>query len=227
MLGTSTNAGTRIIPARAGPTSRLRCRTGPIADHPRSCGANLAGHGIHVPDGGSSPLVRGQRHLSISSRLRLRIIPARAGPTEGTLDFTPACSDHPRSCGANRACRSLTQCRSGSSPLVRGQLQERISKLAHMRIIPARAGPTKRLCYAAFVLSDHPRSCGANLRKGTPPNVMTGSSPLVRGQPCLKAKRTRVVRIIPARAGPTDNHRTSSRDTTDHPRSCGANILTT
>ena len=153
-----------------------------------------------------------------------RIIPARAGPTEGTLDFTPACSDHPRSCGANRACRSLTQCRSGSSPLVRGQLQERISKLAHMRIIPARAGPTKRLCYAAFVLSDHPRSCGANLRKGTPPNVMTGSSPLVRGQPCLKAKRTRVVRIIPARAGPTDNHRTSSRDTTDHPRSCGANL---
>ena len=31
-------------------------------------------------------------------------------------------------------------------------------------------------------------------------------------------------RIIPAHAGQTDNRRTSSRDTTDHPRACGANL---
>ena len=217
----------RIIPARAGPTMFGRDSLDYSSDHPRSCGANLGSNFRWLRLFGSSPLVRGQLFCFRHAVCCVWIIPARAGPTGGVPHVACRHADHPRSCGANRACRSLTQCRSGSSPLVRGQLQERISKLAHMRIIPARAGPTKRLCYAAFVLSDHPRSCGANLRKGTPPNVMTGSSPLVRGQPCLKAKRTRVVRIIPARAGPTDNHRTSSRDTTDHPRSCGANILTT
>ena len=139
------------------------------------------------------------------------------------MDFTPACSDHPRSCGANRACRSLTQCRSGSSPLVRGQLQERISKLAHMRIIPARAGPTAGAHQQAGAHADHPRSCGANQAIMLRSVRVIGSSPLVRGQPAERDTAERDDRIIPARAGPTMPESEANARRADHPRSCGAN----
>ena len=54
---------------------------------------------------------------------------------------------------------------------------------------------------------------------------VTGSSPLVRGQPATDNVAAGDVRIIPARAGPTYITVDFDRASTDHPRSCGANVL--
>ena len=109
------------IPARAGPTTaraRPRCAR---TDHPRSCGANDGKGAAQVREDGSSPLVRGQRVLSIAFGTPERIIPARAGPTQ-ILSFNSALwADHPRSCGANVALSTVSAPSAGSSPLVRGQ----------------------------------------------------------------------------------------------------------
>ena len=119
--GRGPGARGRIIPARAGPTTaraRPRCAR---TDHPRSCGANDFLPSNLRSENGSSPLVRGQRVLSIAFGTPERIIPARAGPTQ-ILSFNSALwADHPRSCGANVALSTVSAPSAGSSPLVRGQ----------------------------------------------------------------------------------------------------------
>ena len=199
----------RIIPARAGPTTaraRPRCAR---TDHPRSCGANDFLPSNLRSENGSSPLVRGQRVLSIAFGTPERIIPARAGPTQ-ILSFNSALwADHPRSCGANPVFRSIISTVCGSSPLVRGQLVQGQHPLVADRIIPARAGPTTFIKVEHSRFTDHPRSCGANGTICRDTVRPTGSSPLVRGQQQVPDGRVHPGRIIPARAGPTDNRRTN------------------
>ena len=210
----------RIIPARAGPTGRRSCRWSWRADHPRSCGAN-ADQRMAVDDmNGSSPLVRGQPNHRQNTRWHYRIIPARAGPTWAATRRPRPSSDHPRSCGANDAALAVIGCVGGSSPLVRGQLRSSGSVGGFSRIIPARAGPTSSERHAPSTMTDHPRSCGANAVGLISAPFRGGSSPLaswiVSNLP---------PRIIPARAGPTLATPVSKRSRTDHPRSCGANVV--
>ena len=213
----------RIIPARAGPTARRCCPCVGRADHPRSCGANFHDNSRNAQPFGSSPLVRGQQVLGFVPPGRVRIIPARAGPTQVLRITTHPMADHPRSCGANRVSQHSCSAKLGSSPLVRGQLVRLVMILTVVRIIPARAGPTPGAVVEEWCDSDHPRSCGANLHmqriisvSGDHPRSCgansvkqllnrkaTGSSPLVRGQRLRHGVQRPDRRIIPARAGPT------------------------
>ena len=112
----------RIIPARAGPTFLGCGDLGEHADHPRACGANELPVGDAADTHGSSPRVRGQLACRPRQLSKIRIIPARAGPTTGIhLRYEKKC---------------------GSSPRVRGQPQRASCGYAEGRIIPARAGPT-------------------------------------------------------------------------------------
>ena len=152
----------RIIPARAGPTSIINPLREQVTDHPRSCGANSSVWPHYWGHTGSSPLVRGQP-CSVGTRLTIpRIIPARAGPTWVRTSAGCACSDHPRSCGANFFVFDTPCVVCGSSPLVRGQPAVSHMSRAAMRIIPARAGPTITSASGKLTWTDHPRSCGAN-----------------------------------------------------------------
>ena len=152
----------RIIPARAGPTPFAISVASSVADHPRSCGANLMFSSAFFISSGSSPLVRGQPSSMIPTKSYARIIPARAGPTGYRLIEIPDVPDHPRSCGANSVDMSVSGSLFGSSPLVRGQLRRHGRQPVHRRIIPARAGPTPVCCRPTGASPDHPRSCGAN-----------------------------------------------------------------
>ena len=153
----------------------------------------------------------------------MRIIPARAGPTAFLLVPGLPCADHPRSCGANSMPMIGPYQSFGSSPLVRGQPQSRDIRFEVVRIIPARAGPTRMRMRMRIVVADHPRSCGANETRHLNDTIRHGSSPLVRGQPNDIASRPCLERIIPARAGPTNESRLYLLGNADHPRSCGAN----
>ena len=91
--------------------------------------------------------------------------------------------------------------KSGSSPLARGLLKASIGRIGAGRIIPARAGFTRRYL---------------------PPRTFdNGSSPLARGLHAPSGQFTRPSRIIPARAGFTGGGLRSRLQSTDHPRSRG------
>ena len=72
-----------IIPARAGFTCSRRRLGRAIRDHPRSRGVYLQVIPQQNMEPGSSPLARGLHSLPLVFSLRLGIIPARAGFTEG------------------------------------------------------------------------------------------------------------------------------------------------
>ena len=168
--------------------------------------------------------MRGQPEGNFTIRLLMRIIPARAGPTDPPARDEGEFADHPRSCGANMICRSNASCSLGSSPLVRGQLDDLLCLIVGNRIIPARAGPTDPPALDEGEFADHPRSCGANMRFPLSRTSRSGSSPLVRGQLGRSRRGFLFLRIIPARAGPTDSFGRVFLSFADHPRSCGANL---
>ena len=119
--GTSIMASCRIIPARAGQTSRRPASAGCRSDHPRACGANGCALCEIFPMVGSSPRVRGKRMDTLAGRQPVRIIPARAGQTATSNLTANGASDHPRACGANRGLAISSRTLSGSSPRVRGK----------------------------------------------------------------------------------------------------------
>ena len=69
----------------------------------------------------------------------------------------------------------------GSSPLARGlPVGEDPRERAH-RIIPARAGFTKRMATVPSLRTDHPRSRGVYEKRNAKNAYYLGSSPLARG----------------------------------------------
>ena len=213
----------RIIPARAGQTWRTgpRCRRWP--DHPRACGANYLSDILSLALSGSSPRVRGKHGGMPFQPCERRIIPARAGQTTSSPTSPTTPPDHPRACGANLAGAGNARRTCGSSPRVRGKQALRRERLAKGRIIPARAGQTSRCTLTVASRPDHPRACGANGRVPEIAWTDDGSSPRVRGKRRRHSPLPSPVRIIPARAGQTQDQQGTMTDSPDHPRACGAN----
>ena len=109
--------------------------------------------------------------------------------------------DHPRTRGVYvRALFALADA-AGSSPHARGLPQTHFSWSAARRIIPARAGFTKKKGTPVYVAEDHPRTRGVYNPLTDPRRFMQGSSPHARGLRILSVGAVSVPRIIPARAG--------------------------
>ena len=176
-----TAAQVRIIPARAGQTTRPTQARQPAPDHPRACGANSFFLSSHVLGFGSSPRVRGKRVVRVPGRLPARIIPARAGQTARRCRAAPERPDHPRACGANGKAFHTEENLPGSSPRVRGK-RRHWGGVSSLRIIPARAGQTAVRGAWPIARPDHPRA---------------------RGKPTQHPIGCVAKRIIPARAGQT------------------------
>ena len=191
----------RIIPARAGFT-------------PRGCPAAS-------PAPGSSPLARGLQPGRGRLPRREGIIPARAGFTQLVFAYAPTHWDHPRSRGVYLIDRSVPSECIGSSPLARGlplldSVQGRLR-----RIIPARAGFTRRWITGLPPVEDHPRSRGVYSTGRRFIRLFQGSSPLARGLPYLLGCLKPLIGIIPARAGFTAYGSYEEYGVRDHPRSRG------
>ena len=191
----------RIIPARAGFTRPPCPVSGSTEDHPRSRGVYSAKMPTCDCGRGSSPLARGlPRRWS------------RCRQSKG---------DHPRSRGVYPRRADGGGALFGSSPLARGLLVDAGEGIRHAGIIPARAGFTARRRCAASARRDHPRSRGVYIRPVASVPEPNGSSPLARGLLSRAASRRGPMRIIPARAGFTDNPGDFGLDFSDHPRSRG------
>ena len=210
-----------IIPARAGFTPGLALRCAHRRDHPRSRGVYGSAPTGRSGSQGSSPLARGLPPVSGEESPADGIIPARAGFTGERVRFSRGARDHPRSRGVYPGRRRGRRWWVGSSPLARGLLRSAMATDAPARIIPARAGFTRRPTRRGSVCTDHPRSRGVYCGTLPPMRSTDGSSPLARG---LRRRRTAgrcTPRIIPARAGFTAEKGISMRECRDHPRSRG------
>ena len=171
----------RIIPARAGFTPGRVSALALFRDHPRSRGVYSAKSKRYILLHGSSPLARGLLSRRGSPGESAGIIPARAGFTRGRGRRSTRRPDHPRSRGVYQAVSRATYKELGSSPLARGlHLRGTVPDLPR-RIIPARAGFTRRVAFRRVAFRDHPRSRGVYATHPGHPRPGMGSSPLARG----------------------------------------------
>ena len=211
----------RIIPARAGFTTRWPTPAMSTSDHPRSRGVYAAALPGKWIDGGSSPLARGLLNADTTTPPEPGIIPARAGFTTSSAVWPRRTADHPRSRGVYGLRDDLRAAAAGSSPLARGLQDPHSDRRVHRRIIPARAGFTGVRGLQHGIPADHPRSRGVYVWSGAPISPIVGSSPLARGLLNIPGAYEPAVRIIPARAGFTRARRHRPARARDHPRSRG------
>ena len=129
--------------------------------------------------------------------------------------------DHPRSRGVYMLTVTRGRRAPGSSPLARGLLINDVADGGADRIIPARAGFTRRRPGWRREWWDHPRSRGVYCAQYVIAVISTGSSPLARGLRVPLRSRRRGRGIIPARAGFTSGLTTVFLQHWDHPRSRG------
>ena len=169
--------------------------------HPRSRGVYKMDRATVAPIAVSSPLARGLLAQPLNLLMEQGIIPARAGFTVRQVGVLQEEGDHPRSRGVYKTLAIHTAIYVGSSPLARG-LQFRVDVLVvGVRIIPARAGFTRRPSAAPRRSWDHPRSRGVYTRQIRQRLRHNGSSPLARGLPTHTVGGRFALGIIPARAG--------------------------
>ena len=137
---------TGLIPACAGKTSTPTSRPCPPRAHPRVCGENSAAS-CHVSSKlGSSPRVRGKPGHHDGLRATARLIPACAEKTAADHAGGTAYRAHPRVCGENLIPVIEALVPVGSSPRVRGKLDEQGQDDAVRGLIPACAGKTRVRC---------------------------------------------------------------------------------
>ena len=231
-----------IIPARAGFTLRTEIICRYSTDHPRSRGVYTVAGPRAESGGGSSPLARGlPRWFHTSSPqavdhprsrgvywipVQSSCAPAGSSPLARGLPHSASTAwtrseDHPRSRGVYVLFSALEDQTGGSSPLARGLRRPRRPGQVLPRIIPARAGFTRRSARRSGRREDHPRSRGVYLPHHRAEAVARGSSPLARGLPHRARARDRTARIIPARAGFTAAPAAGGPVAGDHPRSRG------
>ena len=169
--------------------------------------------------------MRGSRPLHECAHARLGIIPAGAGLTFLRWLRPVRARDHPRGCGAHCAAKSRKSELSGSSPRVRGSQAARAHGREPKGIIPAGAGLTTGSIFQMRKCRDHPRGCGAHDNLAHFTTCQSGSSPRVRGSPSLSHSPLHPAGIIPAGAGLTLSKCRQDHKHRDHPRGCGAHIL--
>ena len=213
-----------LIPACAGKTHVGGARGGGFGAHPRVCGENSQTSSCTSWYSGSSPRVRGKLptpSLPVSPR---RLIPACAGKTSQLLSPGTPSRAHPRVCGENVGGTTTVGTGAGSSPRVRGKLCMSMIVDSTAGLIPACAGKTERRHMRIIGSWAHPRVCGENPLASSSRPASPGSSPRVRGKPCLSEYPARSARLIPACAGKTKFDDTEHADDAAHPRVCGENL---
>ena len=132
-------------------------------------------------------------------------------------------SAHPRAGGENNWRGEGTTCSEGSSPRGRGKPMSDSGRGIWLRLIPALAGKTQGAPAALGPAMAHPRAGGENQSAPTRPRLFSGSSPRWRGKRSPLHGAFARVGLIPALAGKTWNHSTTTLTAAAHPRAGGEN----
>ena len=174
-----------IIPAYAGNTRVLQKRWNQAGDHPRVCGEHIPKLVDLLSSQGSSPRMRGTLVGRVMGDGPNGIIPAYAGNTLPWISAARGGRDHPRVCGEHARRLGFGRGVLGSSPRMRGTPTGYASGSTRCRIIPAYAGNTRHAVDVGQQCGDHPRVCGEHGFSSFAYSLYGGSSPRMRGTPCL------------------------------------------
>ena len=211
----------RFIPACAG-NSRCRPAGLPcVSVHPRVCGEQRNRVHLNLTLNGSSPRVRGTVNVPLGSGGNTRFIPACAGNSRQSSVCTTRRAVHPRVCGEQPGNAAESSGELGSSPRVRGTVQQIADPPARDRFIPACAGNRVTSYNYDLPAPVHPRVCGEQRVRSAQPEPVRGSSPRVRGTGCYIALANVPSRFIPACAGNRMSVLLNSLIRPVHPRVCG------
>ncbi len=132
-----------LIPAYAGNTLGRRVKEPHVSAHPRVCGEHKGPTSMGRIISGSSPRMRGTRHLHPPRGEPVRLIPAYAGNTYWPGHGYCSESAHPRVCGEHLPALLSDHFLYGSSPRMRGTHLFRLIEHFLPRLIPAYAGNTR------------------------------------------------------------------------------------
>ena len=213
-----------LIPACAGKTRPAGTRSFLSRAHPRVCGENREIAFGNWYEQGSSPRVRGKLLCCSCLRFLVGLIPACAGKTARVTARSMSVTAHPRVCGENGLIAEPFRQEGGSSPRVRGKRNKWGTLLLIRGLIPACAGKTRGYRVWALFRWAHPRVCGENMMTTSQLGLSVGSSPRVRGKQRSIIQLNLHLRLIPACAGKTADHRFRSSYRGAHPRVCGENL---
>ena len=214
----------RLTPACAGKTVECFHCGSFVGAHPRVCGENVGCKHNPIETTGSPPRVRGKPARRVGRQPPSGLTPACAGKTSVRGTREESTGAHPRVCGENRILLNKAWRIAGSPPRVRGKHREPRAARACDRLTPACAGKTQHPRRTGCSGTAHPRVCGENTGLKPPLSRGAGSSPRVRGKrPPLRGSRARRG-LIPACAGKTVCHRSTSSTSRAHPRVCGENL---
>ncbi len=191
--------------------------------HPRAGGENTTATSSAASMTGSSPRGRGKRQAGRHEAHADRLIPARAGKTKQDAQYTGHHPAHPRAGGENELMVSKARSLWGSSPRGRGKREMLAEVPGELRLIPARAGKTKKISCHIMKSEAHPRAGGENLASEYATASFVGSSPRGRGKLQVPRARPSRPRLIPARAGKTLSLLGGVVSRAAHPRAGGEN----
>ena len=180
---TSPPAPARFIPAHAGNSGHLEPSGLPLPVHPRACGELEEIARDADFSRGSSPRMRGTRHLTVADRVSRRFIPAHAGNSHHSEHRRCRESVHPRACGELGFGDNSDYKIVGSSPRMRGTQRGVGRRSCRNRFIPAHAGNSAAVPAASVCNSVHPRACGELSSTSEQTYHLSGSSPRMRGTP--------------------------------------------
>ena len=173
---------------------------------------------------GSSPRGRGKLVVFDDDVVSCRLIPARAGKTAPASTQPSASAAHPRAGGENKTTSTPARLARGSSPRGRGKPRRSARRTSHERLIPARAGKTRRPCDRVSRYAAHPRAGGENCARSALVSASSGSSPRGRGKRELFGADSERCGLIPARAGKTSTTCARTAPVRAHPRAGGENM---
>ena len=201
--GTNTPRGRRSgsSPRVRGTPRRPPRGPAPRTVHPRVCGEHA--------------------RIALASAVISWFIPACAGNTPSLPAASRRSPVHPRVCGEHHPPAVVSNRAVGSSPRVRGTLEQALAPVFQRRFIPACAGNTPRSLQTSVGTPVHPRVCGEHTGWGRWISVTAGSSPRVRGTPGRRDARRARGRFIPACAGNTGTQWRAGVHLPVHPRVCG------
>ena len=128
---------------------------------------------------------------------------------------------HPRGCGERVVIPTALLSTIGSSPRVRGTARSVRVVRSAVRFIPAGAGNGQPWALSLCQIAVHPRGCGERCPDCGTEQIITGSSPRVRGTVNLGKEAKYMNRFIPAGAGNGFARKEFLTATAVHPRGCG------
>ena len=114
----------------------------------------------------------------------------------------------------------------GSSPRLRGTVDQFGSEFIQHRFIPAPAGNRPGRTHRQETGTVHPRACGEQTDVSTLDRGSDGSSPRLRGTADRSDDTVLTFRFIPAPAGNSTSTRFPTKGEPVHPRACGEQVAT-